>query len=357
MSASNPSVFELARELGHERVLIVQEPAVGLRAVIAIHDTTLGAAVGGTRMRPYPSFDEAIEDALRLSHAMTSKTAFAGMPYGGGKAVIVGDPLRDKTPDLLLAYARAVDELGGRFLTGGDMGIHVEDLKILLRGTRHVGCTPSNARVDASDLTAIGVLAAMNVVAERLGKPLSACTVALQGVGEVGGRLAEHLAGKGARLIVTDTVGERVDSVVRATGARAVAPEEIFDIECDLFSPNAAGGVITPPVVDRLRCAAVVGAANNPLASMAVGEELARRGMLYAPDFVVNAGGVLSVLFETGVLDEAGIVARVERIGADLAALLQRAEREGAPAFRVADRVVAERLAAARAVVRQAPPG
>jgi leucine dehydrogenase len=342
-------VFDLAQELGHERLLIVQESAVGLRAVIAIHDTTLGRAIGGTRMRSYPAFEDAVEDALRLSHAMTAKATFAGMPCGGGKAVIFGDPLQEKTPELLLAFGGAVEELGGRFFTGGDMGIDAADLVVMGRATSHIGHTPSNAGVDASDLTAIGVVAAMEVVAGRLGKPLSSSTVALQGLGEVGGRLAEKLAGKGASLIVTDTVRGRLDAVVRATGARAVEPEQIFDVDCDLFSPNAAGGVLTLATADRLRCAAVLGAANNPLASPAVGEALARRGVLYAPDFVVNAGGLLSVLFETGALDEAGIVKRVERIGTDLAELLERAEREGAPPFAVANRIVAERLAAARA--------
>ena len=347
------SVFELARELGHERVLIVQEPASGLRAVIAIHDTTLGRAIGGTRMRCYPAFEDAVEDALRLSHAMTAKAAFAGMPCGGGKAVICGDPLREKTPELLLAFGSAVEELGGRFFTGGDMGIDAADLAIMGRATSHIGHTPARAGVDASDLTAIGVVSAMEVVAERLGRPLSACTVALQGLGEVGRRLAEKLAGKGVDLIVTDTVRGRLDAVVRTTGARAVAPDEIFAVDCDLFSPNAAGAVVTPTVARELRCRAIVGAANNPLASPEVGVELHRRGVLYAPDFVVNAGGLLSVLFETGVLDEAGILARVQRIGADLAELLDRAARDGAPPFRVAEQVVAERLAAARAA-RQA---
>ncbi|MBP9143077.1 MAG: Glu/Leu/Phe/Val dehydrogenase [Thermoanaerobaculia bacterium] len=346
----------LARELGHERVLIVQEPAAGLQAVIALHDTTLGHAIGGTRMRSYPAFEDAMEDALRLSHAMTAKAAFAGMPCGGGKAVIDGDPLREKTPELLLAFGRAVDELGGRFFTGGDMGIDAADLAIMGRATSHIGHTPATAGVDASDLTAIGVLAAMEVVAGRLGKPLASCTVALQGLGEVGGRLAEKLAGKGVSLIVTDTVRGRSDAVVRATGARAVAPDEIFDVECDLFSPCAAGEIVTAGVAGQLRCRAIVGAANNPLASPEVGEDLHRRGLLYAPDFVVNAGGLLSVLFETGVLDETGIVRRVERIGADLAELLGRAEREGSAPFRVAERIVAERLAAARAASRTATP-
>ncbi len=349
-------VFQLARELGHERVLIVQEPAVGLRAVVAIHDTTLGRAIGGTRMRSYPAFEDAIEDALRLSHAMTAKATFAGMPCGGGKAVIFGDPMRDKTPELLLAFGRAVEELGGRFFTGGDMGIDADDLSVISRATKHIGHAPAIAGVDASDLTAIGVVSAMKIVARRLGKHLASCTVALQGLGEVGGRLAERLAGSGVSLIVTDTVRGRLDAVVRATGARAVEPVEIFDVECDLFSPNAAGGVLDDDVAGRLRCRAIVGAANNPLASAAVGEALDRRGVLYAPDFVVNAGGLLSVLFETGVLDEAGIVKRVERIGADLAELLDRAEREDAPPFRIADRIVAERLAAARAAACRATP-
>jgi leucine dehydrogenase len=347
-------VFELARTLGHERVLIVQEPAVGLRAVIAIHDTTLGRAIGGTRMRPYPSFEDAVEDALRLSQAMTAKATFAGMHCGGGKAVICGDPLREKTPELLLAFGRAVEELGGRFFTGGDMGIDAADLALIGRATSHIGHTPATAGVDASDLTAIGVVSAMEAVAERLGMPLRACSVAIQGLGEVGGRLAEKLAGRGVSLIVTDTVPGRLDAVVRATGARFVAPEEIFGVDCDLFSPCAAGAVVTDDVLAGLRCRAIVGAANNPLASPEVGEELHRRGVLYAPDFVVNAGGLLSVLFETGVLDEAGIVSRVERIGADLAVVLERAQREGAPPFRVAEQVVAERLAAARAAAPSA---
>jgi leucine dehydrogenase len=346
------SVLDLSRELGHERVVLVQEPAVGLRAIVAIHDTTLGRAIGGTRMRSYPTFEDAVEDALRLSSAMTAKATFAGMPCGGGKAVICGDPLRDKTPELLLAFGRAVEDLGGRFFTGGDMGIDAGDLAVMGRATRHVGHTPATAGVDASDLTAIGVAAAMEVVAERLGKPLRSCTVAIQGLGEVGARLAKKLAVKGVRLLVTDTVRGRLEAVVRATGALAVEPDEIHSVACDVLSPNAAGGVLVPTSVADLRCAAIVGAANNPLASAEVGLELHRRGVLYAPDFVVNAGGLLSVLFETGLLDEAGILARVQRIGADLAALLERAEREGAAPFRVAEQVVAERLAAARAARR-----
>jgi glutamate dehydrogenase/leucine dehydrogenase len=334
---------------GHERVLVVQEPTVGLRAVIAVHDTTFGPAVGGTRMRLYPSFEDAVDDALLLSRAMTAKAVYAGMPCGGGKAVIFGDPLTQKTPALLEAYGRAIEELDGRFFTGCDMGIEIADLAHLSRVTCHVGHTASDAPFDASDLTAIGVVAAMRATAKRLGKPLERCTVALQGVGEVGSRLAEKLAGEGVDLIVTDALHARSEAAALATGARAVGVDEILNSACDIFSPNAAGGVITEELAGTLACRAVVGAANNPLASRRTGEILAERGILYAPDFVANAGGLLSVLFERGELDAEGIVRRVERIGDDLEALYDRAARDGLAPFEVADRIVAERLAAERA--------
>lgn len=353
MTEAARSALDLAAELGHERILIVQEPAVGLRAVIAMHDTTLGPATGGTRMRLYPSFDDAVADALHLARAMTAKAAFAGLACGGGKAVIFGDPARDKTPELLEAYARRVDELGGSFFTGGDMGIDGADLEFLGRFTRHVGQPPSSSPIDASELTAIGVHAAMRVVADRLGKPLPACRVAIQGVGEVGGRLARRLSADGVETIVTDAIEERAATVARATGATRIAAGEIQSVPCDLFSPNAGGEGITEAVAAALPCRAVVGAANHPLASERAGEILHERGVLYAPDFVVNAGGILSVLFERGELDEVEIVRRVERLGADLAALLDEAERDGLAPLRVADRIVAERLAAARAAKRR----
>jgi len=342
-------VWELLAEGGHERLLLVQEPSVGLLAAIAIHDTTFGPAIGGTRMRRYPSLDEAIVDALLLSRAMTSKAVFAGMACGGGKAVIVGDPATEKTPALLEAYGRAVEELDGRFFTGGDMGIEVADLPVLARVTRFVGHVAENAPFDASDLTAIGIVAAMQATADRLGKPLERCSVAVQGVGEVGGRLAEKLAGKGVELFVTDAIGARSEAVARSTGARAVGVDEILRTGCDIFSPNAAGGVITEDLASKLRCRAVVGAANNPMATPEAAERLAERGILYAPDYVANAGGLLSVHFERGELDAEGVLRRVERIGADLAILYDRAESEGRPPFRVADAIVAERLAAGRA--------
>jgi leucine dehydrogenase len=190
----------------------------------------------------------------------------------------------------------------------------------------------------------------MRETAARIGKRLEECRIAIQGVGEVGGRLAEKLAGRGVELVVTDAVPDRCESVARSTGARAVSVDEILRTGCDIFSPNAAGGVITEESAKTLPCRAVVGAANNPLASEEAGEILAARGIFYAPDYVANAGGLLSVHFERGELDAEGVVRRVERIGDDLAALYDRAEAEGRPPFRVADAIVAERLAARRAV-------
>jgi glutamate dehydrogenase/leucine dehydrogenase len=347
--SSNGSALELARELGHETVVLLNRPEAGLRAVIALHDTTFGPAIGGTRMREYAAFEDAVRDALLLSRAMTSKAVFAGMACGGGKAVIVADPLRDKTAALLEAYGEAVEELAGRFFTGGDMGVDERDLLVIARRTSHVGHVPSNSPIDASDLTARGVVAAMRTVAARLGKSLGACQVAVQGVGEVGRRLTERLAGEGVEVVVTDTVASRADAVARSTGAKVVAAGEIAALTCDILSPNAAGGAIDEALAASMPCRAVVGAANNPLISDRAGEILHERGVLYAPDYVVNAGGLLSVLYETGELDVEGVTRRVERIGTDLGAVLDEAERDRLPPFRVADRIVAERLAAGRA--------
>lgn len=350
MPAMTP--FELAAELGHERLILVQDPSVGLRAVIALHSSALGPAVGGTRMQRYPSFDDAVRDALHLSRAMTAKCAYAGLAYGGGKAVIDGDPQVDKSPPLLAAYGRAVEELGGRFLTGADMGISRVDLESMARSTRHVGHTPAGAGVDASDLTAIGVAACVRALADRLGLSLAGLHVALQGTGEVGARLARRLARQGVRLTLADVEPARAEALAAELGAEAVAAEAIYDVPCDLFSPNAAGGVLTEASVSRLACRAICGAANNPLVGALVGFELAARGIVYAPDFVVNAGGVISLLHETGAMDEAAVVARVERLAADLAELLDAAAAAGVPPFRLAQRRVAERLASSRRAPR-----
>lgn len=342
------SALDFAAACGHEEVHLLRDPDSGLRAVIAVHDTTLGPALGGTRMRLYPSFDDAVLDALRLARAMTYKAALAEMPFGGGKAVIVGDPARDKSRALLAAYAKAVDRLGGRFETGCDMGIDARDVAVMARLSRHFGHTPTGAKHDTASLAALGVFAGIEAAAEALGRGMKSLHVAVQGVGQVGMRLARFLAEAGARLTVSDVDAGRVERTASELGAASVPADAIYDVAADVFSPNAAGGILNDDTVPRLRAAAVVGAANDQLLEPRHGDALDARGILYGPDYLVNAGGLLSVLFEKGSTDEDGVVERIKGIGPRLTALWRRAREEGVAPHRVADRVVEERLAAAR---------
>jgi leucine dehydrogenase len=337
---------------GHEEVVLVRDAASGLRAVIAIHDTALGQAVGGTRMRVYASLDGAVRDALRLSRAMTYKAAISGVDRGGGKAVILADPARDKSRPLLAAYAKAVERLGGRFHTGCDMGIDLRDVAVMARHTKHISHTPPEAKLDTAGLAALGVFESIRAAARRLDRPLAGLHVAVQGLGQVGYRLARMLAAEGVRLTVADVDAGRVERASSELGAAAATPESIYAVEADVFSPNAAGGVFDDESIPRLRCRAVVGAANEQLAEDRHGAALHGRGILYAPDYLVNAGGLLSLLYETGEADEEGVTARVRGIGDRLTALWDRADAEGALPHRVADRMAEERLAAARSARR-----
>lgn len=339
-------------ELGHEELVVVQEPESGLRAVVAIHDTALGPAVGGTRMRPYATLDEAVTDALRLSRAMSYKAALAEVARGGGKGVIVGDPARDKSRPLLTAYARLLDRLGGRFLTGADLGLDHRDVKVLRRHTKHVSHTAPDAPVDTAELAALGVFEAIVAAAEVLRRDVAGLHVAVQGVGQVGLRLARMLRAEGARLTVCDAEASRAERAASELGAEVVAPEAVYDLEADVFSPNAAGGVVNAETVPRLRCRAVVGGANEQLAAEEDGDALHARGILFGPDYVVNAGGLISLLFEQGEIDADAVRERVRLIGDRVAEIWHRAGREGLPPHRLADHLAEERLGAARAAKR-----
>jgi leucine dehydrogenase len=355
------TALDLAARLGHERLLVLNDPASGLRAVVAIHSWALGPAVGGTRMRRYATFDRAVADALELSRAMTYKAAYAGFAMGGAKAVIDADPAAPGKRELLRAFARAVVELEGRFVTGGDMGIDqgdVEFMATISRAFEHARRPQEGDRgPDAADLTAIGVEAGIRATAARLGLRVAGLRVAVQGLGEVGGRLARRLARAGVALVVADIEAERARAVAEsiteegaASAVRVVEAEELLAVECDVLSPNAAGGVLDGAALERLRCRGVCGAANIPLAEPEIGDELERRGILYAPDFVVSAGGILSLPYERGEADAPSTIARVERIGADLTELFAAAAREGLPPFRLAERRVEAKLAAARRI-------
>jgi len=339
------SALELVEELGHEEVVFVHDAETGLRAVIAIHDTLLGPAVGGTRMRVYPRFEDAVVDALRLSRAMTYKAAMAGIPRGGGQAVIGGNPARDKSRGLLLSYAKAVERLGGRFQTGGDMGIDSRDLAVMARSTSAVHSGEVAADRDVPTLTAIGVVEGIRAAARVRGARLDDVHVAVQGLGQVGAALARRLAVEGARLTIADIDAGRVERVQAETSALSVPDDDIYDVAADVFSPNAAGGVLSAATLPRLRCRAIVGAADEQLADAETGDALHERGILYAPDYVASAGGLYSLLAEG---DDIDVIDRVREIGPRLAELFDRSREEEVPTHRLADQIVEERRAAAR---------
>jgi leucine dehydrogenase len=340
--------LDLLDALGHEEVLLWRDRETGLRAIVALHDTTLGPAVGGTRMRTYPTLDHALVDALRLSRAMTAKAALAEMPYGGGKAVIVGDPARDKSEALLAAYGRRLHTLEGRFHSGCDLGLTTQDVSFLSRFASNISDAAGGGALDTAGLAALGVGAGIVAAAARLGLPGAGLRVAVQGVGAVGAQLARLLAAAGARVTLADVDAARAERLARELDAQVVDPSQVYDADVDVFSPNAAGGILNARTVPRLRARAVVGGANEQLQGIADGDALHARGILYAPDYVANAGGLLSLLFETGQCDERGVADRVRAIGPRLSALWERAEREELAPHRLADRMVEERLAAAR---------
>jgi leucine dehydrogenase len=321
--------FSLIERGGHEALLLFSDPAAGLKAAVGIHSTARGPALGGTRMWPYPSEKEAIEDVLRLSRAMTYKAAGAELDLGGGKGVIMGDPRRDKSEKLLRAYGRFVQTLQGRFVTAEDMGIKESDLAVMRLETAYV--IGGDDFHSPSPFTAYGVWQGIKACAAEVygSSTLNGLVIAVQGVGGVGECLCQYLANDGAKLIVTDLDPARVQSMVELWGGRAVRPEEIYDQDCDIFAPCAGGSVINPETLGRLKCRIVAGAANNVLQDEAAGLALQQRGILYAPDYVINAGGLISVeTHRRGTGDPAAIRQVIARIEGRLRTLFKRARDE-----------------------------
>ena len=352
MSVSSACVFEAPDFAGHEQVTFVSDATSGLRAIVAIHDTTLGPALGGCRYWHYESEADAVRDALRLAHGMTLKAALADLPLGGGKAVILASG-RGKHPDLLRALGRAIDRLGGRYVTAEDVGTTADDMALIATETEHVTGLPDRGG-DPSPLTALGVhLGIRAAVSHRLGTAsLDGVTILVQGLGAVGRRLAERLARDGARLLVSDIRVEAVDAAARDLGAGIVAPDAVWEAEADVLAPCALGGVLDDGTIPRLGAAIVAGAANNQLAEPRHGMLLAKRGILYAPDFCINAGGLIGVghayLDRARDYDRDAVVRQVECIPATLSAIFDAAEAEGGSTERIAVRMAEERLAAAR---------
>jgi leucine dehydrogenase len=332
----------------HEQVVFFHDRERGLRAIVAIHDTTLGPAVGGCRMWPYRSDGEALADVLRLARGMTFKAAMANLPYGGGKTVIIGDPRRDKSEALFRALGWAVDSLGGRYYTGEDVGTTPADMDIAGEETPYVLGRSRGGSGDPAPVTARGVrLGIRAAVRYRLGRDdLKGVRVAIQGLGRVGLNLARLLARDGAVLSVADLDQARAAGAARELGAAAVACEDILAVEADVLAPCALGGVIDDAALPRLCCEIVAGAANNQLASPRHGAELHRRGILYAPDYVINAGGLINIAHELlpGGYDRQRALARLEAIPQTLLEVFERATHEGLPTDEVAERIALERI-------------
>ena len=344
-------IFEAAAESGHEQVLFAMDAESGLRAIIAIHSTALGPALGGTRFYPYASEDDALADALRLSRAMTRKNAAAGLDLGGGKGVIFGDPRSLKGERLLRAYGRAIDSLGGRYLTAEDVGTTQADMEMIARDTAFVTGTGPDAggSGDPSPATARGLLAAMRGVSQFLwgSTDLAGRRVSVQGVGKVGGGLARLLADAGARLTIADVNEAAVRAIGEELGAEIVGAEAIHEVECDIFAPCALSGALSAESVPGLRCGAVVGSANNQLVSDDIADEVAGRGILYVPDFIVNAGGVVNISEEVGQRYQAERASRrIDALETTTLALLERSQERRVTPLAEAIALAEERIRA-----------
>jgi leucine dehydrogenase len=352
-------IFDRREFDGHELVVFGHDAATGLRAIIAIHSTALGPAAGGCRMWPYASTAEAVADVLRLSRGMSYKNAMAELPLGGGKAVIIGDARKHKTAPLFEAFGRLVDSLGGRYITAEDVGTTTADMASVARVTRYVsglGAAPGEAGGDPGPKTALGVyLGIKAAVSFRLGRgDLRGVRIAIQGLGGVGHHLCGLLAAEGAELLVADVQPAAVRRASELYKAQPVAVEEVLALDVDVLAPCALGGVLDSQSIPRLRARIVAGAANNQLAEGVDGTALQAAGILYAPDYVINAGGIISVSREYhGGASEAQVIADIQRIPARLTEIFERARRENRTTNAVADQMARERLAE-RAVPRPA---
>jgi len=330
----------------HEQVAFCRDPAAGLSAIIAIHDTRRGPALGGCRLWAYADESEALTDVLRLSRGMSYKSALAGLPLGGGKAVILAEREIADREALFLAMGRFVDGLGGRYITAEDVGVSVEDVETMARVTPHVVGTRAGGAGDPSPATAYGVLMGIRAAAaERLGRDsLAGLRIAVQGLGHVGLHLCRMLHEAGAALVVSDIDASAVARAMRQFGAEAVAPDAVFDADCEVFAPCALGAVLDDATIPRLKAKIVAGSANNQLAEARHGEALRRRDILYAPDYVINAGGVIAVSHEGPKFDKAAVTRDVARIHDTLREIFRRAAAEGIPTSAAADRLAEERL-------------
>lgn len=333
----------------YEQLVFCQDKQSGLKAIIAIHDTTLGPALGGTRMWMYESEEAAIEDALRLARGMTYKNAVAGLNLGGGKTVIIGDPKKDKNEEMFRAFGRYIQGLNGRYITAEDVGTTVEDMDIIHEETDYVtGISPAfGSSGNPSPVTAYGVYRGMKAAAkEAFGTDsLTNKKVAIQGVGNVAYHLCKYLHEEGAKLIVTDINKEAIQRAVNAFQAEAVEPNEIYSVDSDIFAPCALGAVLNDVTIPQLKASVIAGAANNQLKEPRHGEIIHQKGVVYAPDYVINAGGVINVADELYGYNRERALKKVENIYNNIESVIEISKRDQIPTSQAADRLAEERIA------------
>jgi len=337
-------IFQNLEKYGCHEVTFFYHKGTGLRAIIAIHDTTLGPALGGTRLWNYHSEEAALIDALKLARDMSRKASISGLDCGGGKAVVMGDS-SNKTEAMIRAYAQCIDSLQGRLITGQDVGIDIEDTLIMKQETKYIVGTSEKVR-DPSLFTAHGTLFGMRACAkEAFGSPrLSGLRVAIQGVGHVGYHLAHELYKEGVKLIVSDIREEQTNRVADECNAEVVPLEEIYSVDCDIFAPCALGATINDETIPKLKCKVVAGSANNQLKENAHGDELHKRGILYAPDYVINAGGLIAAYIEWKEKTPQEIMNKVEQIGDRIEEIIATSKKTGEPTYRIAHKLADARI-------------
>lgn len=356
--AAGLELFDLMNEHQYEQVVMCHEPYTNLRAIICIHNTTLGPALGGIRMWPYEKEREAIVDAMRLARGMTFKAAVAGLNLGGGKTVVIGDPRKDKSEALFRALGRFVDTLNGRYIAAEDVGTATQDMDYVAMETPYVTGidSPDGGSGDPSPFTALGVFQGIKAAAKNAfgSHKLSGLRVSVQGAGHVGSYLAKHLTDAGAIVTITDIHEDNIARVTEATGASSVAPETIYDVPADIFAPCALGGIVNPTNLDRLTASGdlkvIAGAANNILDTDSTGKLLHDRGILYAPDYVINAGGLINVSEELGGYNRDRAKKRVEKIYDNLTRVFELAESLEIPPHQAAEKVALERISMVRPI-------
>ncbi|MSQ22109.1 MAG: Glu/Leu/Phe/Val dehydrogenase [Dehalococcoidia bacterium] len=353
------NVLEYMERYGHEQFSVYTDASVGLKAFIAIHDTTLGPALGGVRVWPHPTEDAAVMDVLRLSRAMTYKSAAAGLNFGGGKGLIMADSRKDKSEALMRAFGRFVESLGGRYITTEDVGITLHDLEQIAQETSHVTGLPISlgGSGDTSSMTGFGVYQGMRACAKEAwgSDSLAGRTIAIQGFGHTATALVENILKKeeGVKFIVADINEESLARARQYPGVQIVGPDDIFSAACDIFAPCALGGILNSNTIPRLRCRIVCGSANNQLLELEDADAIQKRGIVYAPDYIVNAGGVINISCEVGTnYSEDASREKTARIYETIQRVIAISKKQGISTARAADHLAEERIAAVRKIRR-----